>query len=413
MKIAFLVSMFPTLSETFVLNQITGLLDRGDEVDIYAQGKGDTQHMHPDVLTYGLLGRTYYLPIMPRNPAARISKGVLLLVSNWRRGPRILSRASNVGRYGWDAASLRLLYTGMSFAQRACHYDIIHCHFGWNGLLASKLKDMGVLQGKVVVTFHGADMSAYLRRRGSDAYRFLFRKGELFLPVSERWRRKLTELGCAEDRLVVHRMGVRCSDLSFHPRRLPEDRTVRIVTIARLVEKKGVEYGIRAVAQVLRRHAQVQYNIIGDGPLRKYLRNLIDDLKLTDKVRLLGAREQRDVYRLLTDSHILLCPSVMSEEGDEEGIPVAIMEAMGCGLPVVATRHSGIPELVEDGVSGFLAPERDVDAVAERLSYLMEHAETWPAMGQAGRARIEADYDIEKLNDRLVQIYARLLSPPP
>jgi colanic acid/amylovoran biosynthesis glycosyltransferase len=411
-KVAFIVSVFPALSETFVLNQITGLLDRGHEVDIYAQRQGNASQVHPDVTRYGLLERTRYSVPMPENLVIRILEGVVLLATHWRSGSSVLSRALNIPRYGWDAASMRLLYASVPFIQRVCHYDIIHCHFGWNGLLVSQLRDMGVLRGKVVVSFHGADMSSYLRRHGDSAYRFLFQNGDLFLPVSERWRRKLIELGCAEDRSVVHRMGVCCSDLPFHPRSLPSDSVVRVLTIARLVEKKGVEYGIRAVARIRSRHAHVQYTVVGDGPLRQRLQHLIHRLSLAGKVHLLGARNHRYVHRLLVDSHILLCPSVVGADGDQEGIPVAVMEAMGCGLPVIATRHSGIPELVEDGISGFLTPERDADAVAERLMYLIEHSETWPTMGRAGRARIEADYDIEKLNDQLVRRYERLLRAP-
>jgi colanic acid/amylovoran biosynthesis glycosyltransferase len=409
MKVAVLVSVFPTLSETFVLNQITGLLDRGHEVDIYAQRQGDTSHVHADVVRYGLFERTRWFPAVPKHLAVRILKGAVLLTSHWRGGSRVLLRASNIHRYGWDAASLRLLYASVPFAQRAGHYDIIHCHFGWNGVVAAQLRDMGALQGKVVVTFHGADMSSYLHKRGNDVYRCLFQKGDLFLPVSEGWKRKLTDLGCDESKLMVHRMGVRCSDLPFHPHRPPDDGVVKVVTIARLVEKKGIEYGIRAVAQVLRTGAHVQYTILGNGPLHQHLQDLIRSLRLTGNVHLLGARNQRDVYHLLADSHILLCPSVAGEDGDQEGIPVVLMEAMGCGLPVLATRHSGIPELVEDGISGFLTPERDVGALAERLAYLVDHRDTWSTMGQAGRARIEADYDVERLNDRLVRLYERLL----
>lgn len=112
---------------------------------------------------------------------------------------------------------------------------------------------------------------------------------------------------------------------------------------------------------------------------------------------------------MLEGADILLAPSVTGSDGNQEGIPVAIMEAMAVGSLIISTRHSGIPELVQDGVSGFLVPERDVDALAEKLIYLIEHPEIWPEMGQAGRAFVEANYDISKLNDSLVDIYQQLL----
>jgi len=104
-----------------------------------------------------------------------------------------------------------------------------------------------------------------------------------------------------------------------------------------------------------------------------------------------------------------LAPSITSQNGDQEGIPTTLMEAMACGLPVLSTFHSGIPELVQDGQSGFLVPERDVEALAEKLEHLLNHQECWSEMGLAGRKFVEANHDINKLNDRLVEIYEQLL----
>ena len=111
----------------------------------------------------------------------------------------------------------------------------------------------------------------------------------------------------------------------------------------------------------------------------------------------------------MADAHIFLAPSVTAENGDQEGIPVVIMKAMALGLPIISTDHGGIPELVEDGVSGFLVKERDVDSLTTRLSYLIDNPEIWPAMGRVGRKCVQKHYDINKLNDQLVNLYDRLL----
>jgi colanic acid/amylovoran biosynthesis glycosyltransferase len=105
----------------------------------------------------------------------------------------------------------------------------------------------------------------------------------------------------------------------------------------------------------------------------------------------------------------MVAPSITAENGDQEGIPNVLKEAMALGLPVISTLHGGIPELVEDGVSGFLVKERDVDSLAERLAYLVDHPETWSKMGSEGRACIEKDYDMNKLNDHLVDLYEKTL----
>jgi len=139
------------------------------------------------------------------------------------------------------------------------------------------------------------------------------------------------------------------------------------------------------------------------------LEALITELNVTNKVHLLGWRQRDEVIETLNQSHIFLAPSVTACNGDQEGIPVAIMEAMAMGMPVVSTLHSGIPELVENGISGILVPERDVDRLSEALADLINHPESWTAMGKAGRENISLNFHIEKLNDQLVEVCRTLV----
>jgi colanic acid/amylovoran biosynthesis glycosyltransferase len=203
-------------------------------------------------------------------------------------------------------------------------------------------------------------------------------------------------------------MGVDCKRLLFTPRQLDETNGVRLVSVGRLVEKKGFEYAIRAVANLLEFYPDIEYTIVGDGPLKERLQELVQKLHVSDVIHFVGQRKQEEVIDILARSHVLLAPSVTAEDGDQEGIPVTLMEAMAVGLPVLSTLHSGIPELVQDGVSGFLVPERDMDALSNRLAYLIEHPEIWPEIGLQGREFIEEHHNINKLNDRLVEIYDRL-----
>ena len=126
-------------------------------------------------------------------------------------------------------------------------------------------------------------------------------------------------------------------------------------------------------------------------------------------LRLLGWRDRTEILRLYEQSHIFLAPSVTSEDGDQEGIPVVLHEAMASGMPIISTRHTGIPELVDDGESGFLVPERDPDAIADRLTYLIEDPERLNGMGQRGRRHIEENNNMDKQIDRLIEIYRLLL----
>lgn len=401
MKIAFVVTHFPALSETFVLNQVTGLLDRGHTVDIYADRPGEDSKIHPDVERYGLIERTHYAPRMPANTLARLFKGAGLACKHAGSSPGVVARALNVFRYGGDALSLKLLYRAAPFLPQRPAYDAILAHFGPNGLRAQALRDLGVVSGPVVTFFHGSDMSAYLQKYGPRVYDRLFESGDLFLPISERWKSALVELGCDARKILVHRMGIDCARFHFRPRLLKAGQRARLLSIARLVEKKGIEFAVRAAAKA--RQKDFQYDIVGDGPLRPALEKLAAELGVADRVKLLGWKQQTEVVALLDQAHLLVAPSVTGRDGDQEGIPVAMMEAMAMGLPVLSTRHSGIPELVEDGRSGFLVAERDVGALADRLDSLLASPERWPAMGEAGRRRVESDFDINRLNDALVE----------
>lgn len=408
MRIAFIVTFFPALSETFILNQITGLIERGHEVDIYADDSRKELKIHPDVEKYSLIEKTYYNKI-PTNNFLRLLNGVGLLLANFHKSPLILLRSLNFFKYGKNAISLRLLYMAILFQhQQKQPYDIIHCHFGYNGLVGAILRDIGAIQGKVITTFHGTDVTTYLKKEGEQAYDLLFQYGNIFSPVSELWKRRLIELGC-NGNIIVHRMGIDCNKFSFAARKLRANAVVEIVTIARLAEKKGVEYAIRAVAKLAKSKTNLNYTIVGDGPLKESLQQLIQELNVDSIVTLVGWKQQQEVIEIINNSDIMLAPSVTSKDGDREGIPVAFMETMAMGLPIISTYHSGIPELIKNGVSGFLVPERDVDALAEKLNYLIEHPEVWQKMGIAGRAFVEEYYNVDKLNDKLVEIYSSRL----
>ena len=408
MKIAFVVGAFPTLSETFVLNQITGLIDRGHEVDVFANTSGESGKVHACVEQYRLLDRTFYRPSMPAGAPGRLLAGAWLVLRHVFRHPVAVLRALNVFRYGRRAFTLELLF-GVVPWFHSKRYDIVHCHFGPNGIRSAIFGEIGLLHGKLLTTFHGHDVSKYVQDHGSRAYQCLFRQGDLFLPISDRWRRRLVELGCDEQRICVHRMGVDCRALTFKPRSPKSAGTIRLVSVARLVEKKGIEYAIRAVLRLGRSFQGIRYDIVGDGPLRSSLEQLVRSEKTNATIRFHGWKDQEEVAVFLDESDVLLAPSVTSGDGDQEGIPVVLMEAMALGLPILSTQHSGIPELVQDGVSGFLVPERAVDALADKLTYLLKHPDVWPKMGRAGREFVEQHYDIEKLNDRLVELYRTLL----
>lgn len=409
MNIAFIVGKFPILSETFILNQITGLLDRGHQVDIYADSPGDLEKLHSDVVTYNLLERTYYLPEIPENLVWRAILGSRLLVSKFIQAPRETLDALNFLKHGQQAISLWLLYTLIPNFQKK--YDIIHCQFGTVGFRGMAFRSVNSPKAKLITIFRGHDISNFVQEHGENIYQPLFASGDYFLANCEFFKRRVIELGCDPKLIKVHGSGLDYSRFPFQIRQFPENGLVRIATTGRLVEKKGIEYAIRAVAQVLKQRPDLnlEYIIIGDGELQTQFEQLIVSLNAEKSIKLLGSKSQSEIIDLLKSSHIFIAPSVTASDGNQDAPINVLKEAMAMGLPVISTLHGGIPELVEQGVSGFLVPERDEKAIADKLIYLIEHPESWAAMGEAGRSKVEQHYDLNRLNDRLVALYESLL----
>lgn len=266
--------------------------------------------------------------------------------------------------------------------------------------------------------FYGYD--AYLLpQKGvswQNKYKKLFKQGRLFLAEGQAMRDKLIELGCPPDKIVIHHIGVEPDKYKFHVRR--PNSQVRLLVCGRFVEKKGIPYAVEALKHVISKtKANVRLTIVGDsssqGALTDEKRKILNAIKeygVDNSVTLTGFVTHNELLKIIYDHHIFLAPSVHASDGNAEGgFPVILTEVLASGMPVVAFNHCDIPEIIQDGVSGFMVPERDVDTFAEKLIYLIEHPEIWPEMGQAGRAYVEANYDIHKLNDRLIEIYESLL----
>lgn len=414
MKIAFIVDKFPVLSETFVINQITGLIERGQDVHIYGRQSYDKK-LHPDIEKYKLIERTRYLPEIPKNYLWRFFHALYFLGKNFPKAPLVLLGSLNIFKYGKRAASLRLFYSSLPFLN-APKYDIIHCQFGrqavckfgrysYEGVV---LRDIGAVKGKLITTFRGYDISWYVHKYGEKVYDELFKKGDFFFANCKFFKQRAIQLGCDENRIVVHGSGIDCSRFKFKARYPDTSGLIRIATTGRLIEKKGIEYAIRAVAEVVKVYPNVELNIIGDGELKERFVQIIQELNIAAKVHLKGWKNQKEIISILDESHIFVAPSVTASDGNQDAPVNTLKEAMAMGLPVIGTFHGGIPELVEDGISGFLVPERNESAIAEKLIYLIQHPEIWQEIGLSGRQKVETDYNINKLNSELVEIYQQI-----
>ena len=403
MRIAVLASEFPVLSETPFLNQVTGLVRRGHELTILAERPQAGVEFHPDIERLGLEAR--YPLALPSRGRWRAAARVLAGRSPGER--RILFRTMDPFRFwrrAWTLEEFRRA-AGVLPSER---YDVCYAAFGQDGLRARRLQRSGALVGPLAVAFRGADITKFVAIRGRGVYRGLFRRAALLLPVCDAFARRLGALGAPAERVVVHRTGIALARWRWRDRAEEPGGPLRLVSIGRLVEKKGIGYVLEAVRRLRGAGVAVEYQVVGDGPLRPGLEAECRRLGLENRARFLGWQSQEQVGRLLERAHVLVAASVTAANADEEGIPNVLKEAMAVGLPVVSTANGGIPELVEHEATGLLVPERDPEALAARLAELARHPERRAALARAGRARVERDYDIERLNDRLVTLFAGL-----
>lgn len=408
MRVCVCAGQFPVRSQTFVIQHVIGLLDRNVDVQVLGNQGDQEAWTNLDGYIDALSGRVWNYR-MPRSKLARVPGVFKLALRNAAQGNYRYFHSWNLLRFKRDVVTLRFPFL-YDVALQLGPVDVLHCHFGPIGVLGSYLKALGLAK-KLVVTFHGFDVSRVLQGGSQNhPYKELFRQADLLLPISDRWKEKLIELGAPEERVVTHRMGVDLRRFAYREHRPPKPNQIRIVTTARFVEKKGLEYAIQAIARVrsLMPELSMRYDLIGEGPLLQSIRLLIDQYGLQEIVQLHGALPNEEVRSLLDQSDLFMLPSVTAKNGDQEGIPVALMEAMASGMPVLSTHHSGIPELIEDGRSGFLVPERDVGALAERIIFLARNANQWPELGRAGREKVMKDYNVERLNDDLVAMYHSL-----
>ena len=406
MKVGFFLLKFPLSSETFVLNQITAFIDMGFEVEIVALQKGDTQNTHAAWTKYNLAARTRWLQDEPQGKVAKLRHRASQTLRGIHR--KNTWQALNLKRYGAESRNL-ILSAICGQVVTPLHADVFIAHFGPAGVTAAKLRELGVIRGKIATIFHCIDISSRdVLNHYTPEYQQLFRRGDLMLPISDLWAGRLQKMGCPREKIAVSRMGVDMTRFSPRPVKAPAT-PLEIISVARLTEKKGLHVAIEACRQLKEQGVAFRYRILGIGPWERRLRTLIEQYQLEDVVEMPGFKPSHEVKAILDDADVFLLPSVTGADGDMEGIPVALMEAMAVGIPVVSTLHSGIPELVEADKSGWLVPENDARALAQRLAAFsqLDTDELAPVIKRA-REKVEHDFNQQVINRELASLLQAL-----
>ena len=394
MNLLYIVDRFPVVTETFVLQEIEWLVRAGEKVRVCSRRRPDPREpVHEEVAC--ILGDTLHLPSGPAGVLARALSALAVLAFEPRRAPGALLWAIRARAY--ERGTLRV-FAEAAYLRRRLPRDVehVHAHFAHNStslaLLVSRLAAV-----PFSFTTHGTDLldathPRLLARKVAEA-RFA-------ATVSDFTREHLARLVAPEDlrKIVVIRNGI--DPERFPPRsHEPTGRIPAILTVARLIEKKGIDVLIDACRLLEARGVDLRWKVIGEGPLRPSLERQAAAAGQLGRLTLVGAQTQSSVRAAYREAAAFVLPS------RQEALPVAICEALAVGVPVIATAVGGVSEVVRDGESGLLVPPNDPGALANAVERLLADTELRARLSDGGR-RIVAGYDPSPWVDALRDLFS-------
>ena len=394
MKLTFVARRYPVHTETFVSEPLEWFRDAGIEVSLVAGEPGDID----------LQGAS---PVNARILSASSRTGTIVrsLLQAPLASTAVLDRRRRLRKAG--IALRDTLWRAMLPEIRTA--DALVVHFGPVG---AQWVAPAALAGKpMAVYFHGYDVGRVLAEDPT-RYDQLFRSGVGLLTNSDYQRDRLIVAGAPPSNVVVVPLGVNRefeAEASHTPQAHP-----RVVTIGRFVPKKAIDVSVKAFARLRTLHRNWEYHVVGDGPLRAEIDALVKNEGLTGTVHMRGFMSRADTITLLRSASIFVLASRSDESGDTEGTPVSILEAASLGVPIVTTRHAGIPETVPPDAAreGFLVEEDDVDALVSALTRLAESENLRRQWGEACRAHVRRRHSAEAFVSGLLEAVRTKASVP-
>lgn len=397
-RVAYVLKRYPRLSETFILGEVLALEEAGVGVRIFAAADPAEPRVHEAVrrvrarVTYtGRSGAAILRELLVHHHQAAAADpreyDELLALARARGTDEAFSEFAQAG---WIASLLRRESIGH-----------IHAHFATSAArvacLASRLSGV-----PFSFTAHAKDL--FLRSVDRQVLADLLGRASFVVAISEFHRRFLLSVNAAA-RVEVVRNGLDLARFPRNGRRDPGATPLRILGAGRLVEKKGFDDLVRACALLRDRGVPFECRIVGEGDERPGLEEMIRCLDLAAHVRLEGTATQEEVFAHLARSSVLVAPCVTAASGDRDGLPMVILEGMAAGVPVVATPVTAIPEIVRDGETGLLVPERSPAAIASAVARLRGDPDLGQRLAAAARRAVEERHDAAQSAARLASLF--------
>ena len=271
------------------------------------------------------------------------------------------------------------------------HIDVVLAEYGTAGsFIAPVCKSLDI---PLLVHFHGFDASRTdILNSFEKGYELMFSYAKKIIVVSNAMKKALVGQGCPETKLLINTYGPHPDYLNIEP----DNNSNFIISVGRHTYKKAPYLTILAFQKVLERHPNLKLKMIGDGELFDVSKNLVKSLGLENDIILLGGLERKEIVKHLEKAFLFVQHSIVASNGDSEGTPVGIIEAMAAGLPVVSTRHAGIPDVVIENKAGLLVDENNIEEMATYMLKLVENRDLAEIMGQKGKIRIKNYFSLDK-----------------
>lgn len=402
----YVVSRFPKVTETFIANEITSVAAHNLDVTLFSLVRTDELPLHESssALVDGLVAGERRVGRLARAQLHWLRRRPRVLLTLWgqviwahRRHPGVLARTLYSTALGGYWAE-RLAGAGHLHV----HWATYPAHIAW---VTHRLTGQ-----RYTLTAHAHDIQL-----PNPMLRTKLRDAAGVVTISEFNRRALVELVGPEfaDRIHVIHCGVASERFAQRPPRPSPDGSPTLVCVASFMDYKGHDVLLDAVALLRDRGRPVRLRLVGDGELRGAIEERVVRLGLGDQVELLGWRSAAEVAEIVAGADAFVLASVVSAGGQTEGIPVALMEAMAVGVPVVASRVSGIPELVIDGVTGTLAAPGDAADVARAIESVLDDPMRSQALADAGVRLVRTEFDHERSVGRLVELFESIAGMRP
>jgi colanic acid/amylovoran biosynthesis glycosyltransferase len=403
----FVVGYFPTVSETFIVNQINGLIDAGLVVKLYAYKKVDAEVIHHSINRYDLLNNVQYF-IKPPNPYLKRITVFFnwILLNRHKANWRVLFKTLNVFKYGKDAYSLKLFFESQWFLIET-KIDVVHAHFGMYGNRIAYLKHQGILPNTLplITTFHGYDLVPSRLQEYTKNYRYLWKHADAFTVNTPYLGNLLSNLNKYRKPTYTIPVGID-TDFFIQNESKTENTYFDVVFCGKLIYLKGPDTAIDILYELHRNgNRQVRLHFIGNGVMRNELELMVEHYKLNDFVYFYGNLTQEEVRAQFEKCDVLIMPGRYDlETGRAETQGLVIQEAQAMGLPVIVSNVGGMKYGLLPDESGFVVDEGDINGFVDAVETLINNPELIEIMGSKGVKFVKEHYDENILVDRLINI---------